>query len=41
VAHPVVLPEFSEALLRGVQKVGGPHGELEDDVTLLTLRRIV
>jgi serine phosphatase RsbU (regulator of sigma subunit) len=40
VAHPVVLPEFSEALLRGVQKVGGPDGELEDDVTLLTLRRI-
>lgn len=40
VAHPVVLREFSEALLQGVQKVRGPASELEDDVTLLTLRRI-
>ena len=39
-ARPVVLTEFSEALLRGVQQYRGSDGALEDDVTLLTLRRI-
>jgi serine phosphatase RsbU (regulator of sigma subunit) len=38
-AQPLVLPEFSEALLNGVQKHRGVEGELEDDVTLLVLRR--
>jgi serine phosphatase RsbU (regulator of sigma subunit) len=37
---PVELTEFSEALLRGVQQYRGRDGELEDDITLLTLRRI-
>jgi sigma-B regulation protein RsbU (phosphoserine phosphatase) len=36
---PLVLPDFSEALLDGVQKHRGVEGELEDDVTLLVLRR--
>ena len=35
---PVRLPEFSAALLEGVQLHRG-SSELEDDVTLLTLRR--
>lgn len=39
-AHPVVLTDFSEALLRGIQHYRGSDGELQDDVTLLTLRRI-
>ena len=39
-AHPLVLPSFSEALLQGVQHYRGHTAELEDDVTLLTLRRI-
>src|SRR5215472_609352 len=39
-AHPLVLPEFSDALLGGVQEYRGRDGELEDDVTLLTLRRL-
>lgn len=39
-AHPLALEQFSEALLRGVQEYRGGEGELEDDVTLLTLRRI-
>ena len=38
-SRPLVLTDFSEALLRGVQKHRGRDGELEDDVTLLTLRR--
>ena len=38
--RPAVLTEFSEALLRGVQQYRGRDGELEDDITLLTLRRI-
>jgi serine phosphatase RsbU (regulator of sigma subunit) len=37
-ARPVVLADFSEALLRAVQQYR--ESELEDDVTLLTLRRI-
>jgi len=39
-AHPLVLPNFSEALLLGVQHYGGRAGDLHDDVTLLALRRI-
>lgn len=39
-AHPLVLPDFSEELLRGVHGYRGFGGELEDDITLLTLRRV-
>lgn len=39
-AHPLILREFSEAILRGVQEHHGLDVELEDDVTLLTVRRI-
>ena len=39
-APPLVLTNFSEALLQGVHQYRGRDGELEDDVTLLTLRRI-
>ena len=39
-AHPLVLPEFSNALLGGVQEYRGCDADLEDDVTLLTLRRV-
>jgi sigma-B regulation protein RsbU (phosphoserine phosphatase) len=39
-AHPLALPDFSKALLGGVQLHSGRAGELEDDVTLLTLRRV-
>jgi len=38
--HPVSLHDFSEALLNGVHRFRGAAGELEDDITLLTLRRI-
>ncbi len=37
--RPIVLHDFSEALLDGVQRYHGMGNELEDDVTLLTLRR--
>jgi hypothetical protein len=37
--EPVSLPEFSQKLLGGVQAHRG-EAELEDDVTLLTLRRV-
>ena len=37
---PFSLHDFSEALLQGVHHFRGAEGELEDDVTLLTLRRI-
>jgi sigma-B regulation protein RsbU (phosphoserine phosphatase) len=37
--QPLVLPDFAEALLDGVQQHRGGAGELEDDVTLLVLRR--
>jgi serine phosphatase RsbU (regulator of sigma subunit) len=33
------LADFSEALLRRLQEYRGRDTELEDDVTLLTLRR--
>jgi sigma-B regulation protein RsbU (phosphoserine phosphatase) len=36
---PLHLPHFSEALLEGVRKYRGLEGDLEDDITLLTLRR--
>jgi serine phosphatase RsbU (regulator of sigma subunit) len=39
-AHPLVLGDFSRALLQGVQEYRGLNGELEDDITLLTLRRV-
>jgi serine phosphatase RsbU (regulator of sigma subunit) len=37
--QPLVLQDFSRALLEGVQLYRGQEGELEDDITLLTLRR--
>jgi len=37
--RPLALAEFSDALLDGVQRYRGVHSELEDDITLLTLRR--
>lgn len=39
-AGPPPLPEFSDALLEGVRAYRGVEGELEDDITLLTLRRL-
>jgi serine phosphatase RsbU (regulator of sigma subunit) len=38
--EPLVLQDFSRALLEGVQLYRGREGELEDDITLLTLRRV-
>jgi serine phosphatase RsbU (regulator of sigma subunit) len=38
--EPLVLQDFSSALLEGVQLYRGQEGELEDDITLLTLRRV-
>lgn len=38
--HPLVLQDFSRALLEGVHLHRGQDGELEDDITLLTLRRV-
>ena len=37
--QPVSLHDFSEALLQGVHRFRGGAAELEDDVTLLSLRR--
>ena len=39
-AQPVVLQDFSETLLKGVHRYSGAQGELKDDITLLTLRRV-
>jgi sigma-B regulation protein RsbU (phosphoserine phosphatase) len=39
-SQPVVLPRFSKSLLEGIQNYRG-HSELDDDITLLTLRRSV
>jgi hypothetical protein len=36
----LVLQDFSRALLDGVHLYRGPEGDLQDDVTLLTLRRV-
>jgi serine phosphatase RsbU (regulator of sigma subunit) len=38
--QPLVLQDFSRALLDGVYLYRGQDGNLEDDVTLLTLRRV-
>jgi hypothetical protein len=38
--QPLVLHDFSRALLEGVHQYRGEEGELEDDITLLTLRRV-
>lgn len=38
--QPAPLHDFSDALLEGVHRFRGARGGLEDDVTLLTLRRI-
>jgi phosphoserine phosphatase RsbU/P len=35
---PIVLPDFSKSLLEGIHNYRG-HSELDDDITLLTLRR--
>ena len=40
VPEPVKLHEFSEGLLEGVQRFHGTSGELDDDLTFLTLRRM-
>jgi sigma-B regulation protein RsbU (phosphoserine phosphatase) len=37
-SQPLVLPVFSKALLDGIHQYRG-HSELDDDITLLTLRR--
>jgi serine phosphatase RsbU (regulator of sigma subunit) len=39
-SQPFVLQDFSRALLEGVHLYRGQAGELEDDITLLTLRRV-
>ena len=38
--QPLVLQDFSQTLLEGVQLYRGQEGDLEDDITLLTLRRV-
>ena len=38
--QPVSLHDFSEALLEGIHRFQGPRRALDDDVTLLALRRI-
>ena len=38
--HPLVLRDFSRALIEGVHLYRGHQGELEDDITLLTLRSL-
>ncbi len=38
--QPIALQDFSRALLEGVYLYRGQEGELEDDITLLTLRRV-
>jgi serine phosphatase RsbU (regulator of sigma subunit) len=37
--QPLVLQDFSRSVLEGVHLYRGGEGELEDDITLLTLRR--
>ena len=37
--RPFVLQDLSKALLNGVHRFRGQEGDLEDDITLLTLRR--
>ncbi len=38
--RPLVLQDFSRALLEGLHFYRGQQGDLEDDITLLTLRRV-
>jgi serine phosphatase RsbU (regulator of sigma subunit) len=38
--EPLVLPDFSQTLLQRLHAFRGKAGELEDDITLLTLRRV-
>ena len=38
--QPLVLEDFSRTLLEDVQNYRGRKGDLEDDITLLTLRRV-
>lgn len=38
--QPLVLQNYSSALLEGVQQYRGQQGDLDDDITLLTLRRV-
>ena len=38
--RPPMLPDFSRALLEGVHHYRATEGELDDDITLLTLRRV-
>ena len=38
--EPRVLPDFSQSLLESLHLFRGHAGELEDDITLLTLRRV-
>jgi len=40
IPQPIVLQDFSRALLEGVHLYRGRERELEDDITLLTLRRV-
>jgi phosphoserine phosphatase RsbU/P len=39
--HPLVLADFSAALLNAIKNYHGAHLELADDITLLTMRRVV
>jgi serine phosphatase RsbU (regulator of sigma subunit) len=39
-SEPRTLPDFSQALLEGLHLFRGEADELEDDITLLTLRRV-
>lgn len=39
-SQPLVLPEFSAALLAAIRDYHGPERELADDITLLTMRRV-
>jgi serine phosphatase RsbU (regulator of sigma subunit) len=38
--EPQPLPDFSQTLLEGLHLFRGEAGELDDDITLLTLRRV-
>jgi serine phosphatase RsbU (regulator of sigma subunit) len=38
--EPLLLQDFSRTMLEGVQLYRGQQGELDDDITLLTLRRV-
>jgi serine phosphatase RsbU (regulator of sigma subunit) len=38
--EPPILTDFSQSLLESLHLFRGHSGELEDDITLLTLRRV-